>query len=64
MNRPSALVFFSIGAVVDVVFGLVNGHSFATGVIAIICGLPLTALLFFLFKGWSGSNDHSDGRGS
>jgi hypothetical protein len=39
MNRPTTLVFFSIGAVVDFVFGLVKWHSVVAGIVAIFCGL-------------------------
>jgi len=32
--------------VVDFVFGLVKWHSVGAGIVAIVCGLPLTSLLF------------------
>ena len=51
MKRPSQLLFFSICAVVDFAFGWVKWHSFFAGFIAIVCGLPLTALLFLFFRG-------------
>jgi hypothetical protein len=50
MSRPTPLVFFSIGAVVDFVFGLVKWHSVVAGIVAIVCGLPLTGLLFLGFR--------------
>jgi len=50
MNRPTPLVFFSLGAVVDFVIGLVKWHSLLAGIVAIVCGLPLTGLLFLIFK--------------
>jgi len=40
MNRPSPLVFFSICAMVDFVFGLMKWHSILAGTVAIVCGLP------------------------
>jgi len=58
MNRTSPLVFFSIGDMVDFVFGLVKWHSILAGTIAIVCGLPLTGLLFLGFRGsWRGNDD-------
>ena len=62
MNRPTLLVFFSIGAVVDFVFGLVKWHSVVAGIIAIVCGLPLTGLLFLGFRSsWKGDNSGAPG---
>jgi Na+-transporting methylmalonyl-CoA/oxaloacetate decarboxylase beta subunit len=56
MNRPSPLVFFSIGAMVDFVFGLVKWHSILAGTIAIVCGV--TGLLFLGFReSWRGNDD-------
>jgi hypothetical protein len=64
MKRPTPLVFFSICAVIDFALGRIKGHSIGSGVLAIVFGLPLTALLFFLFMGsWKG-NDDSGARGS
>jgi hypothetical protein len=40
MNCPAPLAFFSIGAVVDFVFGLVKWHSVIAGIVAIVSGLP------------------------
>ena len=58
MSRPSVLVFFSIGAVVDFVFGLVRWHSIVAGIVGIVCGLPLTALLYLGFSAsWKGDDD-------
>jgi membrane associated rhomboid family serine protease len=58
MSRPSAAVFFSIGAAVDFVFGLVKWHSIVAGIVGIICGLPLTGLLYLSFKTrWKGDDD-------
>jgi len=58
MNRPSPLAFFSICAVVDFVFGLVKWHSVVAGIVAIVCGLPLTGLLFLGFRAsWKGNDD-------
>jgi len=58
MSRPSALVFFSIGAVVDFVFGLVRWHSILAGIVGIVCGLPLTGLLYLGFRAsWNGDDD-------
>ena len=36
MNRPTPLAFFSIGAVVDFVFGLVKWHSVVAGIVALV----------------------------
>ena len=58
MNRPTPLAFFSICAVVDFVFGLVKWHSVVAGIVAIVCGLPLTGLLFLGFRAsWRGNDD-------
>jgi len=58
MRRPTPLVFFSICAVVDFVFGFIKWHSVLSGVVAIVCGLPLTALLFLAFRAsWKGNDD-------
>jgi hypothetical protein len=58
MTRPTALVFFSICAVVDFVFGCIKWHSVLSGVGAIVGGLPLTALLFLIFRAsWKGNDD-------
>jgi hypothetical protein len=66
MNRPSPFVFFSICAVVDFVIGVVKWHSAVAGIVAIVCGLPLTGLLFLGFRArgsWN-SNDDSGSHGS
>ncbi len=58
MNRRTPLVFFSTCAVVDFVFGFVKWRSFVAGIVAIVCGLPLTGLLFFGFRSsWKGNDD-------
>jgi len=58
MNRLSPLGFFSICAVVDFVFGYMKWHSVIAGIVAIPCGLPLTALLFLVFRAsWTGNDD-------
>jgi hypothetical protein len=59
MKRPTPLVFFSICAVVDFAFGCVRGRSIASGVLAIVFGLPLTALLYLVFGAFGTSNDES-----
>lgn len=59
MSRPSGVVFFSFGAAVDFVFGLVKWHSIVTGIVAIICGLPLTGLLYLSFRTRWKADDHS-----
>lgn len=61
MKRPSPLVFFSICAVVDFVFGLVKWHFLLAGIVAIVCGLPLTGLLYLGFRARSTGNDGSGG---
>ena len=50
MNRPTPFAFFSICAVVDFAFGYFKWHTVGAGVVAIVCGLPLTALLFLGFR--------------
>jgi len=57
MKNGGALVFFSICAVIDFVFGAVKWHSVVYGILAIVFGLPMTALLFILFRWWEGSDD-------
>jgi hypothetical protein len=58
MNRPTPVVFFSICALVDFLFGLVKWHSVLAGIVAIVCGLPLTGLLFLGFRpSWKGKDD-------
>lgn len=60
MNRPSSLAFFSIGAVVDFVFGCIKWHSILAGIFGIVCGLPLTGLLYLSFRArWNGDGDTS-----
>ena len=58
MNRASPLVFFSICAVVDFAFGYVKWHTLGAGVVAIFCGLPLTALLFLSLRAFGKGNDN------
>ena len=41
MNRPTPLLFLSIGAVIDFAFGCVKWHAVFAGVVAIVCGLAL-----------------------
>jgi len=50
MNRLSPLLFFSICAVIDFAWGSIKWHSVAAGLVAIVGGLPLTALLYFVFR--------------
>jgi hypothetical protein len=50
MNRPTPLFFFSICAVVDFAFGYIKWHTVGAGVVAVVCGLPSTALLFWGFR--------------
>jgi len=59
MNPRSALVFFSICALVDFVFGYVKWHTVLSGVGAIIGGLPLSVLLFFFLRAFSKVGDES-----
>jgi hypothetical protein len=46
INRPTPLTFFSSCAVVDFVFGVVKWRSVVAGIVAIVCGVALTGLLF------------------
>ncbi len=64
MNRPTPLVFFSICALIDFVFGLVKWHSVAAGIVGMVCGSPLTALLFFVFKALRRANGNSSAPGT
>jgi hypothetical protein len=57
MNRLSPLLFFSIGAVIDFVWGCIKWHSVVAGLVAIVGGLPLTALLYFVFRAFGKGND-------
>jgi len=58
MQCPTTLVFFSICAVVDFAWGCIKWHSVVAGVVAIVCGLPLTLLLFLVFRvRWKGNDD-------
>lgn len=59
MNRPSPLIFFSICAAVDFAFGYVKWHTVGSGFVAVVCGLPLSALLFLGFKAFGRGNDES-----
>lgn len=60
MKRLSPLLFFSICAVFDFVWGSIKWHSITAGVWAIVGGLPLTAVLYFLLGYLGKSNDDSD----
>jgi hypothetical protein len=59
MNRPTPLLFFSICALIDFVWGCIKWHSVVAGLVAIVCGLPLTALLFLGFRATGKDNDDS-----
>jgi hypothetical protein len=61
MNPRTPLVFFSICAVVDFVFGLVKFHSVVGGIVAIVCGLPLTGLLFLILRASSSKGNDDSG---
>jgi hypothetical protein len=63
MNRPNASVFFLICAVVDFVIGCIKSHLFVGGIGATIGGLPLTALLFLLFRARANGNEDKSHRG-
>jgi hypothetical protein len=56
MNRLSSLAFFSICGVVDFVWGCVKWHSVAAGLVAIVGGVPLTVVLYFVFKAFGKGN--------
>jgi len=62
MNRPGPLRFFSICAVVDFAFGLVKWHSVFAGIVAVACGLPLTAIPFLAFRRRGGEGSGAAGR--
>lgn len=57
MNRLGPLLFFSLFAVIDCVWGCIKWHSFAAGLVDIIGGLPLTALLYFVLRAFGKGND-------
>jgi hypothetical protein len=59
MDRPTPLAFFSICAAVDFAFGYLKWHSVIAGIVAIVCGLPLTGLLFLGFRVSSKGKDES-----
>ena len=50
MSRPTPILFFSIGGLADFAFGLIKWHSIIAGLVAVVCGFPLTALLFLFFR--------------
>jgi hypothetical protein len=60
MNRLGPLVFFLICGVIDFVWGCIKWHSVSAGLVAIVAGLPLTAVLYFLFSAFGKGNDDSD----
>jgi hypothetical protein len=57
IKRPTALVFFSICALVDFAIGCIKWHSVVAGFVAIVCGLPLTGLLFLGFRARGNGTD-------
>lgn len=57
MKRLSPLLFFSICATVDFVWGRIKWHSVAAGLVAIVCGLPLTVVLYYLFRARMADDD-------
>jgi len=59
MNGPTPVGFFSICAVVDFLFGLVKWYSVLAGIVAVVCGLPLTGLLFLGFRASRKGKDDS-----
>ncbi len=61
MNRLSPLLFFSICAVIDFGWGCIKWHSVAAGLVAIVGGLPLTALLYFVLRAFGKGNDGAFG---
>jgi hypothetical protein len=63
MNRHR-LALLSICTVVDFVFGLVKWHSVVAGNVGMVCGLPLTGLLFLVFGASSKGNGDSGASGN
>jgi hypothetical protein len=59
MNPRTPLVFFSVCAVVDFGLGYIRGHSAGSGMLAMVFGLPLTALLFLILRAFWKSNNGS-----
>ena len=58
MDRLSPLLFFSICAVCDFVLGWIKWHSVAAGIGAIVGGLPLNLVLYFVFRAsWKRKGD-------
>jgi hypothetical protein len=62
MKRPTALVFFSICAVVDFALGCFKWHSVVAGVVAIVLGLPFNLFLFLIFRALGEATDDSVAR--
>jgi hypothetical protein len=60
VNRLNPIAFFTVGAVVDFAFGWIKWHSVGAGVVAILCGLPLTALLFLAFRASGNGKENRD----
>jgi len=61
MNRRAPITFFSICAVVDFVIGLAKWHSVVAAIVAVVCGLPLTGLLFLILgASWKGNGDSGE----
>jgi hypothetical protein len=61
-KRLNAPLFFSICAAVDFVFGCVKWHSVVASFVGVICGLPLTALLYFIVGDGHGKSDDPDAK--
>lgn len=58
MTHFPTVKFFLICAVVDFALGYIKGHSVGSGVLGMVFGLPLTALLFLVFRAsWKGNSD-------
>jgi hypothetical protein len=49
-----------ICGVIDFVWGCIKWHSVVAGLVVIVGGSPLTAVLYFLFSAFGKGNDDSD----
>jgi hypothetical protein len=57
MKSPTALVFFSICAVIDFALGCFKWHSVIAGVVTMVFGLPFNLFLFLVFRALGKATD-------
>jgi len=51
LTAKHTLVVFALGAVVDFAWGYMKWHAILAGVVSIVLGVPVTALVWFPLKG-------------